>query len=69
MNRDEIKKILEGAILAAGKPLDIQGMELLFLDGERPPRKEIVELLEEIAAGCEDRGFELKKTASGYRFQ
>ena len=34
-------------------------------DRQRP----IKAALEEIDADCRDRGFELKQTASGYRFQ
>ena len=69
MNSDLIKKIIEGALLAAGKPLDIARLEGLFEDEERPPRDQIGAALEEIEAECRDRGFELMQTASGYRFQ
>ena len=69
MNADLIKKILEGALLAAGKSLDIVHLERLFEDDERPPRDQIKAALEEIDGDCRERGFSLKKTASGYRFQ
>ena len=68
MNSELIKKIIEGALLAAGKPLDISHLENLF-DDERPPRDQIRAALEEIEADTRDRGFALKQTASGYRFQ
>ena len=38
MNSDLIKKIVEGALMAAGKSLDIAQIERLFTDEERPPR-------------------------------
>ena len=57
MNSDLIKKIIEGALLAAGKPLDIARLEGLFEDDERPPRDQIGAALEEIEAECRDRGF------------
>ena len=69
MNADLIKKILEGALLAAGKSLDIPQIERLFTVDERPPRDQIKAALEEIDADSRGRGFELKQTASGYRFQ
>ena len=69
MNPDLIRKIIEGALLAAGKPLDITKLENLFEDEERPPRDQIKAALEEIESDCRDRGFELKQVASGYRFQ
>ncbi len=62
-------QILEGAILAAGKPLTVQNMADLFEEHERPENKAIREALAEIAGRCEDRGFELSEVASGFRFQ
>ncbi len=55
--------------MAAGKSLDINHLERLFEDDERPPRDQIRAALEEIDDDCRGRGFELKQTASGYRFQ
>ena len=69
MNSDLIKKIIEGALMAAGKPLDIARLESLFEDGERPPRDQMKAALEEIEADCRGRGFQLKQIASGYRLQ
>ncbi|MCS5587577.1 MAG: SMC-Scp complex subunit ScpB [Porticoccaceae bacterium] len=69
MNSDLIKKIIEGALLAAGKSLDIGQIEGLFEDRERPPRDQLRAALEEIDTDCRERGFALKQTASGYRFQ
>ena len=69
MKSELIKKIIEGALLAAGKPLDITHLENLFDDEERPPRDQIRAALEEIEADTRHRGFALRQTASGYRFQ
>ena len=63
-----LKQIVEGAILAADSPLSIDRMISLF-EGEQPGRAEIKEILSEIEAECEDRGYELKEVSSGYRFQ
>jgi segregation and condensation protein B len=62
-------QILEGAILAAGKPLTVQNMADLFEQHERPEKSAIREALKEIAERCEDRGYELREVASGFRFQ
>ncbi len=69
MNADLIKRIIEGALLAAGKPLDIAKIETLFEEDQCPPRDQIRAALEEVEADCRGRGFELAQTASGYRFQ
>ena len=66
---NQLALIIEGAILAAGFPLDVQAIEQLFLDNERPSRKQILATLEFLGEACQSRGYELKKTASGYRFQ
>ncbi len=63
-----LKQILEGAILAADQPLSIDQMISLF-ESDQPARADIRQVLEEIEQDCDGRGFELKKVASGYRFQ
>lgn len=64
-----LPKIIEGALLAAGRPLSLNQIEALFTEFERPPRDQITAALEDIAQHCEERGFELQQVASGYRFQ
>jgi segregation and condensation protein B len=63
-----LKQIIEGAIMAADQPLAIDLMINLF-ETDPPERADILQVLTEIAADCEGRGFELKQVASGYRFQ
>ena len=62
-------QILEGALLAAGEPLSVQRMTLLFEENERPTKDEIKAAIESVEERCEGRGFELVHVASGYRFQ
>lgn len=69
MNSDLLRRIIEGALMAAAKPLDVARLEALFDELDRPPRDQIRAALEEIDADCRGRGFELRQTASGYRFQ
>ena len=64
----DLKRIIEGAILASESPLTIDNLESLFIV-ESPTRSEIRDAIAEIEADCESRGFELKKVATGYRFQ
>ncbi len=64
-----LKHIVEGALLAAGRPLNIDEILSLFLEGNRPDKKAVEEVISEIEADCEGKGFELKKVASGWRFQ
>jgi segregation and condensation protein B len=67
---DRLKRILEGALLAAGKPMTVIQLEGLFQEDEvRPARDEIKAALEDIASELKGRGFELLQVASGYRFQ
>ena len=62
-------QILEGALLAAGEPLSVQRMTLLFEESERPSKEEIREAIKSVEERCEDRGYELVQVAAGYRFQ
>ncbi len=65
----QLKQILEGAILAAERPLSIDALIQLFLEEEQPSRADVKQALEDIQSDCEGRGFELKEVASGFRFQ
>ena len=62
-------QIVEGALLAAGRPLTVAQLGELFEAAERPSPQELREALDAVAARCEDRGFELRELASGFRFQ
>jgi segregation and condensation protein B len=66
---EQLQQILEAALLAAGQPLSMAQLSALFTDEERPPKGEISRALDQLANDCTDRGVELKKVASGYRFQ
>lgn len=68
MNSVLVQQIIEGALLAAGQPLNIDRMLQLF-DGDAVDRKVIKAALGEISESCAERGFELANVASGYRFQ
>ena len=69
MSDTGLVQIIEGALLAAGKPLSVAQVAELFEEHERPENAAIREALKEIAERCEERGFELVEVASGFRFQ
>lgn len=64
-----LRKIIEGAILAAGQPITIARLHELFDEGVAPSKEEIAATLIDIQAVSAERGFELKEVASGWRFQ
>ena len=67
--KKELKNIVEGALLAAGRPLNVDEILALFIDDERPDRTEVKKALDTLHAEFEGRGIELKEVASGYRIQ
>jgi segregation and condensation protein B len=66
---NKVKMIVEGLLLAAGRPLSLDNIIQVFSDEEKPDRDELKGVLQSISDECNDRGFELKEVASGYRFQ
>ena len=69
MNDEQLKNIIEGALLAVGQALTVDRIMSMFPEDEQPGRQKIKEALKQIGAECETRGIELKQVASGYRFQ
>ncbi len=69
MSEINLVQIIEGALLAAGRSLTVAQLGELFEEHERPDKTAIREALEEVAARCEGRGYELQEVASGFRFQ
>lgn len=68
MQTEALARLLEGAILAYGKPLSLSQMEGLFEDEERPTKQAFRDALALIAKNCQGRGFSLVEVASGWRF-
>ncbi|WP_444910182.1 SMC-Scp complex subunit ScpB [Microbulbifer sp. TRSA005] len=64
-----LRRILEGALLASAQPLSEEKLLSLLDEEERPSATTLRDVLGEIAESCAGRGFELKKVASGWRFQ
>ncbi len=66
---NKLKMVVEGLLLAAGRPLTIDNIASVFDKQERPDRQELKAVMQVISEECNDRGFELTEVASGYRFQ
>lgn len=70
MEFKQLKNIVEAALLAADHPLTADQILKLFVDDEQVPAKdEIKKAISELEEECKERGYELKKIASGYRYQ
>ncbi len=69
MDDTQIKHVLEAALLAAGRPLNLDKLGELFGKRSRPDKQSLRRVLEMLAADYGDRGIELKEVASGYRVQ
>jgi segregation and condensation protein B len=69
MDQDEIKYFLEAALLAAGRPLNIDQLQGLF-DGRMAPEKsEIRKAIATLNEEYELRGILVSEVASGFRMQ
>jgi segregation and condensation protein B len=68
---DKLKKIIEAALMAAGEPLNMNRLLSLFseIEEELPTTADIKKAIVQLQSDCENRGYELKEVASGYRFQ
>lgn len=69
MADEDLKAILEAALLAYGEPLSVERMRELFDEFERPDGAAIRRALAELARDCADRPVELVEVASGWRMQ
>ncbi len=67
LSPNEVKTVLEAALLAAQEPLPISELRKMF--DEEIGADTIRRLLEELREAWKDRGVELAATASGWRFQ
>lgn len=63
-----IKQIVEAALLCADEPLTLELLERLFA-AEETDKATLKIVVESLAEDCAGRGIELKRVASGYRYQ
>ena len=69
MNDAYVRNVIEAALLAAGTPLPLAELARLFDEHARPATPAIRAALEALARDYQERGIELKETASGFRIQ
>lgn len=69
MDLQQLKRIIEAALLASTHPLSLPQIAALFAEPEAPSHEDLARALEALAADCAERGIELREVASGFRFQ
>src|SRR6185312_10908315 len=69
MNESYIKNVVEAALLAAGRPLQIAELAQLFEESGAPGTAAIRAALESLEADYTGRGIEVKETGNGFRIQ
>ena len=66
---NELRNIVEAAIMHSEEPITIDRMLGMFTDDTRPERSAVKEVLTELEQDYANRGFELKRIDKGYRLQ
>ncbi|PVV07243.1 MAG: SMC-Scp complex subunit ScpB [gamma proteobacterium symbiont of Ctena orbiculata] len=64
-----LKKIVEAALLAAGRPLNLDQLQSLFPEREEPDKKQLRQVLAELTDDYQGRGIEVTEVGSGFRIQ
>ncbi|EAT13922.1 SMC-Scp complex subunit ScpB [Bermanella marisrubri] len=64
-----LEQIVEAALMASGQTLSVDRMQTLFEEHEAPSKQRLEIIVQRIYEKCEHKGYELKKVATGYRFQ
>lgn len=65
----EIKRIVEAVLFAANRPMTVKQVIDVFPEIERPETIEVQDAIDAIIEDYRERPIELRKIASGYRFQ
>ena len=69
MQIEQLKAIIEAALLAASQPLSVAQLSELFVEEDGVDRAQIAMALEALTEDCSGRGVELKEVGSGFRYQ
>lgn len=69
MDESEIKHFIESALLAAGRPLNIDQLHGLFDDDVAPEKSQIRQAIGALLDDYEDGGITIEEVASGFRVQ
>jgi segregation and condensation protein B len=69
MSESYRRNVVEAALLAAGKSLQLEDLAQVFAEPERPTHAELLAVLEGLRSEYATRALELAHTASGWRVQ
>lgn len=69
MDNIQLKYIVEAALLAAGRPLDLNALQALFGDEHPPGKDDLRAAIMSLQEDYEGRGIALQEVASGFRVQ
>ena len=69
MQIEQLKPIIEAALLASSQPMTVHQLGDLFNEADEVAHEQIARALEALAADCAGRGVELREVASGFRYQ
>ena len=69
MDPQQVKRIIEAALLASPGPLTLPQMAGLFDEFAMPTQGELAAAVAELKGDCSARGIELVEVASGFRYQ
>jgi segregation and condensation protein B len=69
MSETYVRNVIEAAMLAAGRPLQLAELAQLFEEGSRPTNAELRAGLKQLEGDYEGRGIEVKETGNGFRIQ
>jgi segregation and condensation protein B len=69
MQIEQLKSIIEAALLASTQPMTVHQLGDLFNDTDEVDHGQIAKALETLGEDCNGRGIELKEVASGFRYQ
>lgn len=67
--QEQIRNIVEAALLAAGRPLSLAELAQLFDEAQRPDAPALRVALQQLEESYATRALEVKQTAAGYRLQ
>jgi len=69
MDNEQLKYIVEAALLAAGRPLDLNDLQGLFGDDHPPGKDDLRTAIAGLQEDYADRGIAVQEVASGFRIQ
>ena len=69
MENQQLKYIVEAALLAAGRPLDLNELQALFGEEDPPGRDDLRAAILSLQEDYAERGISVQEVASGFRIQ